>query len=651
MAVYLPTAALGNGRLLVTIGGTGELMGLFYPHLDDAQNIRQGMPAFLIEEDGEKQVAWTFDDIFSCTQDFDGSSGILVTHVSCPAWKLSALFTDLVVPEETAFLRRIQVQCRSRVAYGHYFDFNVGGIGYQNAVHYLPDRKVLVQGRREIFIAVAVSLPFSHQCGKVQPDGDSITKWDFARGELSNQEQDIGDVDFALWVPLPQRGDGELVLAVTCDTSEDAAVEKATDLVGSRFGDVQARAIERDRSWLAPKTALEDEEFARPFQRALLSLRALHDETTGAILAAPEFDPTYEQCGGYGYVWPRDGCQAALSLARAGDLQMPAAFFRWCARTQLPDGHWYQRYWTMGDLAPSWCIYADFFQLDQTASVLHGLCRFARMLPDDERSPFLSELAPMASRAVEALRGSMGSNGLHLPAADLWERLRGSFTYTNAAIYGALRAAAEVLGLDTLAEAQRIRAAIFDHLWLEDEGRFGRGIGLDGRLDPEADSSILGTIDPFDLLNLEEETDAARAASVIEWVEAQLTRIVPLRGRGGAQIAGRDGAAILRYRADPYLGGAAGSVNTLWMARAHLRLAAAEAKMGKVSSAEGRMRVAREYIRTALAYATPCGQLGELLLGDGNPWWWAAPHAWASALFVDCVLLLREYRSELRMEN
>src|SRR5438477_227008 len=34
MSFFIPTAATGNGRILVTVGRCGELMGFFYPRID-----------------------------------------------------------------------------------------------------------------------------------------------------------------------------------------------------------------------------------------------------------------------------------------------------------------------------------------------------------------------------------------------------------------------------------------------------------------------------------------------------------------------------------------------------------------------------------------------------------------------------------------
>ncbi len=61
MAIYQPTAVVGNSRLLVTLGSKGELMGLFYPHVDFPQNLREGMPAvYFFGEGAAGYLSWTF---------------------------------------------------------------------------------------------------------------------------------------------------------------------------------------------------------------------------------------------------------------------------------------------------------------------------------------------------------------------------------------------------------------------------------------------------------------------------------------------------------------------------------------------------------------------------------------------------------------
>jgi GH15 family glucan-1,4-alpha-glucosidase len=52
-----------------------------------------------------------------------------------------------------------------------------------------------------------------------------------------------------------------------------------------------------------------------------------------------------------------------------------------------------------------------------------------------------------------------------------------------------------------------------------------------------------------------------------------------------------------------------------------------------------------EYLRLCLARTTPTGLLPELIGLQPDTPYWAAPHAWASALMVRCVHLLDDTRA------
>jgi GH15 family glucan-1,4-alpha-glucosidase len=108
------------------------------------------------------------------------------------------------------------------------------------------------------------------------------------------------------------------------------------------------------------------------------------------------------------------------------------------------------------------------------------------------------------------------------------------------------------------------------------------------------------------------------------------------------------GPAIRRYEGDAYLGGTVGCVNTLWAALVKLRLAQAFFADDPVLARQLAMS-ARSFIHTSLAHATPAGCLPELMAADDFPYW-AAPHAWASALLVKSALAYQDW-SEMDPEQ
>jgi len=221
---------------------------------------------------------------------------------------------------------------------------------------------------------------------------------------------------------------------------------------------------------------------------------------------------------------------------------------------------------------------------------------------------------------------------LHRQGCDLWETFHGSFTYTNAAIYAGLHAAARLseqtnhnAGLGWRERAAQIKESILQKLWLG--SYFARGIDISGEVDPVVDSSILGLITPFQLLDLNDTCDREMAEASIETIERQLA----------VEIGGKK--AIRRFEGDQYLGGSAGGVNTLWMARALLRLALVYQEENTALAGEYKRR-AQQYIEVVLSRATPAGMLPELIGGPGAPSHWAAPHGWAMASYIENMLLL-----------
>jgi len=107
----------------------------------------------------------------------------------------------------------------------------------------------------------------------------------------------------------------------------------------------------------------------------------------------------------------------------------------------------------------------------------------------------------------------------------------------------------------------------------------------------------------------------------------------------GCEIEG--GPAIRRYDGDAYLGGTAGCVNTLWAALVRLGLALSSLA-DEPAEAERLAAGALDYVHTCLHHATGAGCLPELMTAAEYPYW-AAPHAWASALLVKCVLVYDEW--------
>ncbi len=632
MAVFLPTAATGNGRLLVTVGHAAEIMGVFYPRIDFACNVRECMPALYLGHPQAGRFIWSWQDEFDKRQYYLGLSDVVVTELRLRAPQLLIVITDFVPPGETALIRRVRVENRSgsRVvgAFMHYFWLTLGEVAWKQAVRFDDRAGRAVQYFRDVAVAVGGTAPDMWRCGKSGRGDEASAKVDMLDGHLNGQPEDIGPVDFALaWrLDLEPEKSREIVIVLAWRRNRWDAVELLEALAGQSAYRLQgqaqeeaARFLERRRRVLVPP-AVE-----HAYQRAILSIRLISDAETGAILAAPEFDPAYEACGGYGYCWPRDAVDAAMAMEQAGYPEFSHALARWLARVQMPDGLWGQRYWLDGPIAASWSLRQDFLQLDQAAAALMLL---AHVLLAEGSAASDAELVGALERGTQALLSMVDDDGFHKPACDLWETYRGVFAYTNAAVWAALTKAAAALGILGRGElarraeamAERVRSAT---LSLFRDGYFFRG-KMDGHLDPTVDSSTLGLVEPFAVLDLTAPEHWQMALANLNRIQQALTHHLP------------EGPAIGRYQGDGYLGGLPGAVNTLWAAVVCYRLA-----QHAPSDAEAQ-RLAEQgdrYVQTVLARRTPTGLLPELLgRPDGWPPWWAAPHAWASGLLIRCAI-------------
>lgn len=248
----------------------------------------------------------------------------------------------------------------------------------------------------------------------------------------------------------------------------------------------------------------------------------------GAPVAAPEFDPTFEASGGYGFCWCRDASFVAHAFAQIGLAQKASRFFGWCSRAQSPDGYFHQRYWLDGSLAPAWSEDHDSLQVDETAAVIWAAAQVYRKLREKPSQQVWESI----KRALMFLSSHLVA-GVHKAGMDLWETFRGHFTYTQAAFAAAFQAGAELsnlMGEQNLAEqcqalAHETKSALLKRFWAKDG--FLRGFTPDGHPDPTPDASVLGVIEPFRILDLTKSEELAMAERTVQRVISHLTKETP----------------------------------------------------------------------------------------------------------------------------
>ena len=365
------------------------------------------------------------------------------------------------------------------------------------------------------------------------------------------------------------------------------------------------------------------------YARSLLVLEQLTDRQTGATIAAPEFDPSFEQSGGYGFVWPRDLGYVVLSFLAAGrgDLAVPA--LRWLAREQAPEGLWLQRYWTDGSLAPSWGLH----QLDETGMVLFAYEAAWRELGD---AALDRELWPSASNR-RGLPVRLHGRGDGLAAAErrpLGADRRAALLQRGRDLRRPRRGSGD--GVATRARARRARTARPPSACVP-RSRSISGATSTVAICVRAGSALRrarrgAAADVRPAAALPDEAPCAastgrtRASTARCSASAWPFRAVdPSSPRMRATIEAverelrlEDGG-VLRHEDDDYAGGNPWLISTLW-------LGLAERQAGD----EAGLRASLDY---ALARQTSLGLLPEQVTRDGDPAW-VVPLGWSHAMLM-----------------
>ena len=649
MPVYLPSAVVGNNKTLITLGNSGEIMGWFYPAKDHAQQIHECLPAVYLGEPNAGHLSWTWSEEWTRRQSYESDSNLCTTKLS--GGDLEVSFCDLT-PEESALLIR-QITIRNISHHQRtgctflYGDWSLGGVRTGNGARYEPREGVLLQTHRDVSLAVGGDGVEMWQCGKAGDGWHSNARDDLNDGALQQQNLEIGDVNWAVGFhfDLAPNEIIERLWLLSLGQNEGNAIIALQDAKQKSFEQHANARREADALWLAPGMAKLkraggeiSQELQTAYKRSLLCLPLLCGEE-GVAIAAPEFDPEFISCGGYGYFWPRDGAEYVSGLHDAGYFQFAEKLFDWCAAHQDESGLWHQRYFLNGSPAPNWCLPPELLQIDQVGAILWRYGKYVVDICGTMNGGTANKSHnKMVRRAADYLLSRLTEKGVHANAFDTWETFVGSFTYSNASLYAAFRVAKAVL-CDPKYEdaARRVKEGVLQH-FVRTNGEYSylvRGFNSHGENDETIDSSSLGAIEPFALLDLNDDADLALAEGTMRAICERL------------ECDWEGGRAIRRFEGDAYVGGVPACVNTLWLARCALKISSRLHELNRTEEAENLTSRAEVYLATVLRRATPTGLLPELMQGPEGQKWWAAPHGWAMASFVSGVLLLAQERAKI----
>lgn len=646
---------LSNGTLAIALDERAQVRDIYYPHVGLEDHVR-GHYVHRVGVWVEGRLSWLGEDpewqiVVGCEADALASA-IVARH---DGLGVELRFKDIVYNEQPIFVRRVSVENRGahareiKLYFGHQFEiYKSHG---SDTAYYDPETGGLIhyKGSRVFLIGATLDgVKFSdYATGRNNFQGKEGTHKDAEDGQLSKNPIEHGPADSVLGLyGSYAKGQSRtayywLAAAQSIEDAQEqnAYIEKKTPehlvKTASNFWHAWLNAYQWDFADLSP-------EHVMLFKRSLMNLRA-HVDNSGGVIASLDSDMLQYGLDTYCYVWPRDASYVALALDHAGDTNMAKRFFEFCRDVIADEGYFLHKFLPDKSFGSSWhpWIRGGVPQLpiqeDETALVVYAMRAHYEMSRDLE---FLEDMYnPLVEKAAEFLvRYRDPVTKLPQQSYDLWERKRGTSTFTSASVYGALMAAAElsrILGKDThegryRTAAEEVKNAIMEHLYDERSGMFHNMLVTEGAttsVDATVDISSVYGVFSFGILPI----DDPRLQKAFDATVRALTH--GIEAGGIARFENDD-----YYRIDPNVPGNPWAITTLWYA---------EFLLSRAKNSHDLDRV-REIFSWVAKHAQPSGALSEQSHPHTGEQVGATPLAWAHGAYVLTVLKYLEKARELR---
>ncbi len=517
---------LGNGHLLLNFDKSYNLRDIYWPHVGQALHTRGDISHTGIWVDG--QFAWIDDPVWQRELTYDDETMVTCVTLHHSGLQLQLVFNDTVDFNRDIFFRHItvtnQANRQREVRLFFHYDWHIWNAAEGNTVFYAPTEQILVAYKGKAYFLMNGQVTVNGQTNSgIASWATGIKEFNGAEGTWRDAEDGVlgrnpiaqGSVDCTLALHMPglaagASGEayhwlaiGENYLGVT---QLDALIRDRTpEVFILRTHNYWHRWINKDGQTFADLSP----QLIDLYKRSLLILRTQIDYD-GAIIAANDADVLHFSDDSYSYMWPRDGALVANALSHAGYSEITRNFYDFCGSVMTPDGYLLHKYNPDRSWGSSWHPWIDHegnaqlpIQEDETALVLYSLWQHYTIFHDVEFvAPHFRSLIVEGADFLTRYREP--HTKLPAPSYDLWEERRGILSYTTAAVYAGLDAAAHFANIfgETDLEAKyrqaadEIKDATLHYLWDEQRGCFLRMINVDkdGNIqrDTTIDSSLCG---------------------------------------------------------------------------------------------------------------------------------------------------------------
>lgn len=490
---------LGNGNMLVNFDSFLNMRDFYFPYVGMENHISGYKSRIGVWVEG--LFSWLDEPTWCREARYEDES--LVSSVAAVNEELGMelYINDAVHYRESIYLKKIVLRSRQsrerevRIFFNH--DFSIGGSDVGDTALYDPATGAVCHYKRNYYFLFNGQTGrdgiFQHTTG-IKRFGHQEGTWrDAEDGHLTGNPVAQGSVDstISFRILLPAGGEAVLYYWIVAGRSFDEVkrinslvLEQTPAVLLSQTGICWRNWVnrfDRDFADLSPGVV-------KLYKTSLLIVRTQVDNR-GAILAANDTDIMLTNRDHYSYLWPRDGALVAYALDQAGYPENTVPFYCFCEKVLAEEGFLWPKYNPDGTVGSSWHPWVRDgvvqlpIQEDETALVLWALWEFYERNKNFEFVKSVYET--LVKRAADFLAGYREPvTGLPLESYDLWEERRGVFTFTVAAVYGGLQAAAHfarLFGDDFSAgkweeAAREVREGLFRYLYSEELGRFLRGV-------------------------------------------------------------------------------------------------------------------------------------------------------------------------------
>ncbi len=511
---------VGNGNLLINFDTDYNIRDIYYPYVGKENHAEGCVSRTGIWVDGS--FAWLDGPEWQKEMVYESES--LVTHVTAtnPAIGITLIFSDLVDFHRDIFLRRVEIANQRdhprEVRLFFHYALRILGKELGDTIYYHSGLKALVMYKEQRYFLAGGQVNKrigidDWTTGSTRPE-DKQSAWrDAEDGQLGKVPLTCGFAEGVIGLydnAVPARGNSTIYHWLAA-SNRFHGVEELNALVQERGPEsFVLRTRGYWRAW-ANKESLDFADLPTSivdlYRRSLLTMRVQIDNR-GAIIAGADSDIIDVLRDTYSYVWGRDGAFVAKAFDMANYYEVSHEFFNFCGNTITSDGYLLHKYTSDGYLAGQWMPWIDEegepqlpIEEDETALVIYSLWNHYH------KFRYVESIRPLYRKLIKNAADFMVSYRephTKLPALsyDLWEERRGIHSFTVAAVWAGLQAAAnftEMFGELVLTKQYRqaaveIKEAAIEYLFDKKLGRFLRSITVDtnGVVEPDytIDSSI-----------------------------------------------------------------------------------------------------------------------------------------------------------------